>query len=112
MLNLTGIECPHSIKTLLYKNIDPLNEIHWLYLKKTYILTYHLKLNSVPGPKFKKTEPTEAMKQPPLINLSGNKKRDKDETFKRQTEWGSQLNGLYPGHDIRNFQNVIFYFSL
>ncbi|WMV58460.1 hypothetical protein MTR67_051845 [Solanum verrucosum] len=27
--DLTGIPCPYSIKALLYKNLDPLEEIHW-----------------------------------------------------------------------------------
>ncbi|XP_060210408.1 uncharacterized protein LOC132637315 [Lycium barbarum] len=31
--DLTGIPCPHAIKALHYKKLDPLKEIHWLYSK-------------------------------------------------------------------------------
>ncbi|KAH0633855.1 hypothetical protein KY284_036641 [Solanum tuberosum] len=36
-------------KAPLYKNLYPLEEIHWWYSKEAYLLTYHCKLQSVPG---------------------------------------------------------------
>ncbi|KAG5591721.1 hypothetical protein H5410_042235 [Solanum commersonii] len=50
--DLIGIPCPRSIKAILYKNLDPLEEIHWWYSKETYLLTYHCKLQLVPSQKF------------------------------------------------------------
>ncbi|KAG5590703.1 hypothetical protein H5410_041217 [Solanum commersonii] len=89
--DLTGIPCPHSIKALLYKSLDPLEEIHWWYSKEAYLLTYHYKLQPVPGQKFWKIEAEQAIEPPELVNLAGkprmNRKRDKDEALKRQTEW-------------------------
>ncbi|CAN4115585.1 unnamed protein product [Withania somnifera] len=49
---LTRIPCPHAIKALQYKELDPMKEIHWWYSKEAYLLAYHLKLQLVPGPKF------------------------------------------------------------
>ncbi|WMV46763.1 hypothetical protein MTR67_040148 [Solanum verrucosum] len=64
--DLTGIPCPHSIKALLYKNLDPLDSLVAM-------------------------EPSE------LVNLAGrprvNRKRDKDEALKRQTEWVAPRRG-------------------
>ncbi|XP_060179076.1 uncharacterized protein LOC132609216 isoform X2 [Lycium barbarum] len=89
--DLTGIPCPHAIKALHYKKLDPLKEIHWWYSKEAYLLTYHHKLQPVPGPKFWKIDPAEAMEPPPLVNMAGRprekRKRDKDEALKRQTGW-------------------------
>ncbi|KAG5624865.1 hypothetical protein H5410_010083 [Solanum commersonii] len=65
---LTGIPCPHSIKALLYKSLDPLEEIHWWYSKKAYLLTYHCKLQPVPGQKFWKIEAEQAMEPLELFN--------------------------------------------
>ncbi|XP_049409139.1 uncharacterized protein LOC125872451 [Solanum stenotomum] len=62
--DLTGIPCPHSIKAFLYKNLDPLEEIHWWYSKEAYLLTYHCKLQPVPGQKFWKIEVEQAMEPP------------------------------------------------
>ncbi|CAN4093682.1 unnamed protein product [Withania somnifera] len=54
---LTGIPCPHAIKALQYKELDPKKEIHWWYSKEAYLPTYHSKLQLVPGPKFGKIDP-------------------------------------------------------
>ncbi|KAG5581376.1 hypothetical protein H5410_052003 [Solanum commersonii] len=111
--DLTGIPCPHSIKALLYKNLDPLKEIHWWYSKEAYILTYHYKLQPVPSQKFWKIEVEQAMEPPELVNLVGrprmNRKREKDEALKRQTEWVAPRRGRkmtcsncgIPGHNAR-----------
>ncbi|CAN4079913.1 unnamed protein product [Withania somnifera] len=50
--DLTRISCPHAIKVLQYKELDPVKEIHWWYSKKAYLLTYHSKLQSIHRPKF------------------------------------------------------------
>ncbi|PHU04632.1 ABC transporter C family member 5 [Capsicum chinense] len=113
---LTGIPCPHAIKELLYKESDPREEIHWWYTKETYLLTYYLKLQPVPGPKFWKIDPAEAMEPAPLVTLAGRpatiRKRDKDEALKRQTEWAVTRRGRVitcstyglPGHNARGCQ--------
>ncbi|XP_060210677.1 uncharacterized protein LOC132637635 [Lycium barbarum] len=94
--DLTGIPCPHAIKALLHSKLDPKKEIHWWYSKEAYILTYHYKLQPVPGPKFWKIDPLAAMEPPPFVKLVGRprekRKRDKD-ALKRQTEWVAPRRG-------------------
>ncbi|KAF3669538.1 hypothetical protein FXO38_07529 [Capsicum annuum] len=113
---LTGLPCPHAIKALLYKESDPREKIHWWYTKKAYLLTYHSKMQPVPGHKFWKIDPAEAIKPPLLVTQAGRpattRKRDKDEALKRQTEWDATRRGRVmtcstyglPGHNARGCQ--------
>ncbi|XP_015081263.1 uncharacterized protein LOC107024828 [Solanum pennellii] len=109
-LNFNG-----NMRALLYKNLDPFVEIHWWYSKEAYLLTYHCKLQLVAGQKFWKIEVEQAMEPLELVNLAGrprmNRKRDKDEALKRQTEWVAPRRGRkmtcsccgIPGHNARGF---------
>ncbi|XP_016474470.1 uncharacterized protein LOC107796236 [Nicotiana tabacum] len=56
--NLTGIPCPHEIKSLQLKMLEPMNEINWWYNKEAYLLTYKYKLQPVRGEKFWKVDPS------------------------------------------------------
>ncbi|KAG5574455.1 hypothetical protein H5410_054589 [Solanum commersonii] len=49
---LTSIPCPHAIKALRYKNIEPRDEISWWYTKETYLKPYGAKLLPMRGEQF------------------------------------------------------------
>ena len=122
--DLTGIPCPHSIRVLFYKNLDPFVEIHWWYSKEAYLLTYHCKLQPMAGQKFWKIEVEQEMEPLELVNLAGrprmNRKRHRDEALKRQTEWVAPWRGRkmtcsccgIPGHNARGFHKVNISFSM
>ncbi|WMV15995.1 hypothetical protein MTR67_009380 [Solanum verrucosum] len=57
-----------NFHALFYKSLDPLEEIHWWYSKEAYLLTYHCKLQPMPGQKFWKIEAEQAMEPPELFN--------------------------------------------
>nr|XP_016507764.1 PREDICTED: uncharacterized protein LOC107825424 [Nicotiana tabacum] len=87
--DLTGISCPHAIKSLQYKKLELVNEINWWYNKEAYLLTYKYKLQSVRGEKFWKVDPSQAMEPPELVKMARPKikrTRQKDEAIKRQGE--------------------------
>ncbi|XP_070002584.1 uncharacterized protein LOC142165949 [Nicotiana tabacum] len=49
---LSGIPCPHTIKALIYKRNDPLEQMHWWYSKDAALKAYSHKLQPVKGEKF------------------------------------------------------------
>ncbi|XP_019246531.1 PREDICTED: uncharacterized protein LOC109226193 [Nicotiana attenuata] len=95
--DLTGIPCPHAIKSLQLKRLEPMNEIKWWYSKEAYLLTYKYKLQPVRGEKFWKVDPSQAMEPPELAKMAGRPKikrtRQKDEAIKRQGEWAASRKG-------------------
>ncbi|XP_019251109.1 PREDICTED: uncharacterized protein LOC109230026 [Nicotiana attenuata] len=103
--DLIGIPCPHAIKAIQYKKMDPLKEINWWYSKEAYMLTYKHKLQPVRGEKFWKVEESQAMKPPELVKLAGRPKikrsRQKDEAIKQQGEWGVSRKGRLPNKEKR-----------
>lgn len=116
--DLTGIPCPHAIKALLYKRIDPLTEMHWFHSKEAFLLTYKYKLQPVRGEKFRKVDPSQEMEPPELVKLAGRPKvkrdRQKEEAFKRQGEWSLSRKGRVmtcsncgePNHNARGCDKV------
>lgn len=69
--DLSGIPCPHAIKALIHKKVNPLTEVHWWYSKEAYMRVYKHKMQPVRGEKFWKVEPHHAMEPPPLVKLVG-----------------------------------------
>ncbi|XP_019252809.1 PREDICTED: uncharacterized protein LOC109231615 [Nicotiana attenuata] len=114
--DLTGIPCPHAIRALLYKKVNPVSEIHWWFTKEAYLSTYAHKLEPIRGEKFWNIEPTHAMDPPLLVNMAGRPKvkrtREKNETINRQGEWSQSRKGRVmtcstcgkPGHNARGCQ--------
>ncbi|WMV59143.1 hypothetical protein MTR67_052528 [Solanum verrucosum] len=68
---LTGIPCPHAIKALRYKNIEPRDEISWWYTKEAYLKTYGAKLLPMRGEQFWQVLPEQAMDPPDLVKTVG-----------------------------------------
>ncbi|KAG5615007.1 hypothetical protein H5410_014831 [Solanum commersonii] len=73
--DLLGIPCPHAIKALTHKKVDPITEMHWWYSKEAYILTYKNKMQLVRGQKFWKVDPSSAMLPPDVVKQLGRPKR-------------------------------------
>ncbi|XP_075112533.1 uncharacterized protein LOC107802516 [Nicotiana tabacum] len=88
--DLTGIPCPHEIKALQLKRLEPMNEINWWYSKEAYLLTNKYKLQLVRGEKFWELDPSQTMEPPEFVKMAGRPKikrtRQKDEAIKRQGE--------------------------
>ncbi|XP_070041380.1 uncharacterized protein [Nicotiana tomentosiformis] len=73
---LTGIPCPHAIKAMEYKKLDPITEINWRYSKEAYLMIYKAKQMHVRVGK-------------PKVQRN----REKDEACKRQGEWAQSRKG-------------------
>ncbi|XP_060211541.1 uncharacterized protein LOC132638791 [Lycium barbarum] len=116
--DLNGIPCPHAIKAMMYKKLDPLSEMSWWYSKEAFLLTYKNKLQPVRGEKFWKVGPSQAMEPPELVKRPGRPKikrvREKDEAIKRQGEWASSRKGRImtcnncrePSHNVKGCKKV------
>ncbi|XP_059310700.1 uncharacterized protein LOC132062068 [Lycium ferocissimum] len=116
--DLTGIPCPHAIKAMIHKKIDPISEIHWYHSKEAFKLAYKHKLQPVRGVQFWNVDPSQAMEPPTLVKLAGRPriKRDigKDEALKRQSEWKLSRKGRVmtcsncgePNHNVRGCGKV------
>ncbi|WMV39135.1 hypothetical protein MTR67_032520 [Solanum verrucosum] len=85
-----GIPCPHAIKALTHKKVDPITAIHWWYSKEAYMLTYKNKMQPVRGQEFWKIDPSSAMLPPDVVKQLGRPKmkrnREPDEARKRKGE--------------------------
>lgn len=83
----TRIPCPHAIRELLYKKLDPLSEIHWWYTKEAFLFTYSHMLQPIRGEKFWNIDPAHAMDPPVMVNMAGRPKvkrtREKNEATNR-----------------------------
>ncbi|KAH0716097.1 hypothetical protein KY284_009002 [Solanum tuberosum] len=94
---LTGIPCPHAIKALRYKNIEPRDEISWWYTKEAYLKTYGAKLLPMRGEQFWQVLPEHAMDPPDLVKTVGRPKfkrdREKNAAIKRAGEWSHSRKG-------------------
>ncbi|WMV55318.1 hypothetical protein MTR67_048703 [Solanum verrucosum] len=94
---LTGIPCPHVIKALRYKNIEPRDEISWWYTKEAYLKTYGAKLLPMRGEQFWQVLPEHAMDPPDLVKTVGRPKfkrdREKNAAIKRAGEWSHSRKG-------------------
>jgi len=94
---LTGIPCPHAIKALHYKNIEPRDEISWWYTKEAYLKTYGAKLLPMRGEQFWQVLPEHAMDPPDLVKTVGRPKfkrdREKNAAIKRAGEWSHSRKG-------------------
>ncbi|KAH0671163.1 hypothetical protein KY289_025656 [Solanum tuberosum] len=94
---LTGISCPHAIKALCYKNIEPRDEISWWYTKEAYLKTYEAKLLPMRGEQFWQVLPEHAMDPPDLVKTVGRPKfkrdREKNAAIKRAGEWSHSRKG-------------------
>ncbi|XP_055831014.1 uncharacterized protein LOC129900070 [Solanum dulcamara] len=111
--DLTGIPCPHAIKAMIHKKIDPISEIHWYHSKEAFKLAYKHKLQPVKGIQFWNVDPSQAMEPPALVKLAGRptikRDRGKDEALKRQGEWKLSRKGRVmtcnncgePNHNVR-----------
>ena len=116
--DLIGIPCPHAIRALLYRKINPLTRIHWWYSKEAALLTYSHKLQPVRGEIFWKIEPAHAIEPPKLVKLAGRPRikrvREKNECVNRQGVWSESRKGRVmtcstcgePGHNARGCQKV------
>ncbi|XP_055812088.1 uncharacterized protein LOC129882009 [Solanum dulcamara] len=95
--DLSGIPCPHAIKALTHKKVDPKTEIHWWYSKEAYMLTYKQKIQPVRGQMFWKVNPSNAMLPPDVVKQVGRPKvkrnREPDEASKRKGEWSQSRKG-------------------
>ncbi|WMV09958.1 hypothetical protein MTR67_003343 [Solanum verrucosum] len=94
---LTGIPCPHAIKALRYKNIEPRDEISWWYTKEAYLKTYGAKLLPMRGEQFWQVLPEHAMDPPNLVKTVGRPKvkrdREKNAAIKRVGKWSHSRKG-------------------
>ncbi|XP_019256297.1 PREDICTED: uncharacterized protein LOC109234687 [Nicotiana attenuata] len=111
--DLSGIPCPHAIKAMMHKRVEPGGEIHWWYSKEAYLLTYKEKLQPVRGRQFWKVEPSQAMLPPDTVKQVGRPKvkrnREPDEARKRIGEWSQSRKGTQmtcsncgePNHNAR-----------
>ncbi|KAK4370122.1 hypothetical protein RND71_009597 [Anisodus tanguticus] len=91
------IPCPHAIKVLMYRRIDPLTEIHGWYNKEATLRAYSYKLQPVRGDTFWKIDSYKAMEPPQIFKLAGRPKvkrnRAKDEAIKRKGAWSASRIG-------------------
>ncbi|XP_019237885.1 PREDICTED: uncharacterized protein LOC109218021 [Nicotiana attenuata] len=89
------LKIAHSIEEISMEY--PLKEMHWWYSKEAFLLTYKHKLQPVPGEKFWKLDPSQAMEPPELVKRAGRPKvkrdRQKDEAIKRQGECSQSRKG-------------------
>ncbi|KAH0668916.1 hypothetical protein KY289_023409 [Solanum tuberosum] len=94
---LTGIPCPHAIKALRYKNIEPRDEISWWYTKEAYLKTYKAKLLPVRDEQFWQVLPEHTMDPHDLVKTVRRPKfkrdREKNATIKRAGEWSHSRKG-------------------
>nr|XP_016460865.1 PREDICTED: uncharacterized protein LOC107784273 [Nicotiana tabacum] len=95
---LSGIPCPHAIKALTHKKVEPLTEINWFYSREAYLRTYRHKLFPVRGQKFWKIDHSQYMEPQKIMKLVGRPKvkrnREPDEARKRKGEWSASRKGL------------------
>ncbi|KAH0695221.1 hypothetical protein KY290_021866 [Solanum tuberosum] len=107
------IPCPHAIKALTHKKVDPITEIHWWYSKEAYMLTYKNKMRPVRGQKFWKVDHSSAMLPHDVVKQLGRPKmkrnREPNEARKRKGEWSRSRKGTQmtcsncgePNHNVR-----------
>jgi len=118
--DLSGIPCPHAIKALTHKKVDPITEIHWWYSKEAYMLTYKNKMQPVRGQKFWKVDPSSAMLPPDVVKQLGRPKmkrnKEPDEARKRKGEWSQSRKGTQmtcsncgeSNHNVRSYYKVSY----
>ncbi|XP_060190213.1 uncharacterized protein LOC132619282 isoform X2 [Lycium barbarum] len=116
--DLTRIPCPHAIKAMIHKKVDPISEIHWYHSKEAFKLAYKHKLQPVRGVQFWNVDPSQAMEPPALVKLASRPRikrdRGKDEALKRQGEWKLSRKGRVmtcsncgePNHNVRGCGKV------